>query len=255
MNALELIKQLTVRDFRNRYIGSLLGLFWAICQPLAMMSILWLVFTYGLKMGTPNSTDFACWFFTANIAWIFFQEVILNTTNVYQEYAYLVRKVNFRLSILPIVKILSSLVLHAIFIGIVLLILLFNRVEPQWEWVQVIYYTGCLVMLSLGMGWLFASLNVFMRDIAQIVAIMLQFGFWLTPIVWNYEVVPERWRFLIDLNPVYYITEGYRASLLYKHHIWDNWGSMIYFWGFTISTLFIGLFVFRRLRPHFADML
>jgi ABC-type polysaccharide/polyol phosphate export permease len=255
MSVLELIKQLVLRDLRSRYSGSLLGLFWAICQPLAMMAILWLVFTYGLKAQTADKTNFACWFFSANIAWLFFQEVTLTTTNVYQEYAYLVRKVNFRLSILPIVKILSSLVLHAIFIGIVVFILLFSHTSPQWEWVQVFYYTACLVALTLGLGWLLASLNVFMRDVAQLVAILLQFGFWMTPIVWSSDMVPAQWRFLIELNPIYYITEGYRTSLLYKHHIWDNLSGMVYFWTFTLGVLVLGLFVFRRLRPHFADML
>jgi teichoic acid transport system permease protein len=108
LNRRELIRQLTIRDFRARYAGSWLGLFWAICQPLAMMCILWFVFSYGLKAGPQGNVNFVCWFFTANIPWLFLNEAINNVTNVYHEYAFLVKKVNFRLAILPLIKILSA---------------------------------------------------------------------------------------------------------------------------------------------------
>lgn len=255
MGPLELIKQLAIRDFRNRYSGSILGLFWAIFQPLAMMSILWFVFAYGLKAGPQKEVNFVCWFFTANIAWNFFQEAVSSTTQVYLEYAYLVRKVNFRLVLLPIVKIISALALHAIFICIVMVILLFNHIAPRWEWLQIIYYAGSLVVLLLGLGWLLASLNVFMRDVAQIVSIFLQFGFWLTPIVWNQSALPERWHSIINLNPLFYITEGYRNSLLYGRPFWENWLAGIYYWTVTFLIFCLGLFVYRRLRRHFADLL
>ena len=256
LNRRELIRQLTIRDFRARYAGSWLGLFWAICQPLAMMCILWFVFSYGLKAGPQGDVNFVCWFFTANIPWLFLNEAINNVTNVYHEYAFLVKKVNFRLAILPLIKILSATCLHLIFLAILIVILLSNGEMPTWSWLGAIYYFFAAVVFLFGLGWLLSTLNVFLRDVGQLVSIATQFGFWLTPIVWNYEQVPESWRWVLKLNPIFYITEGYRRSFLHREPFWQGLGwSTLYFWTLTAAIFVAGTLVYKRLRRHFADLL
>jgi len=84
---------------------------------------------------------------------------------------------------------------------------------------------------------------------------VLQFGYWLTPVFWSLKMIPERYHFLVKLNPVYYITEGYRRSFIYKEWFWQHQTQTIYFWGVTILTLLLGLFVFSRLRDHFNDII
>ena len=101
-----------------------------------------------------------------------------------------------------------------------------------------------------------ASINVFMKDASQIVGIFIQFGFWLTPIVWPVTFIPDKYLILLKLNPVYYVVEGYRQSFLFKTPFWEVplWQTA-YFWGVSFFLLFTGVFVFRRLQPHFADVL
>jgi lipopolysaccharide transport system permease protein/teichoic acid transport system permease protein len=236
----------------------MLGLLWAFIQPLAMMTILWGVFSYGLKAKAQEpGISFIAWFFAASIAWNFFQDTTLMTSNAITEYAFLVKKVDFKVRLLPVVKILSALVLHMIFILILVAILLLNGIMPSWHWLQVSYYMSCAVILSLGLGWLLSSLSVFTRDIGQIVGIIIQFGFWVTPIIWNWRIsIPAKWQWVIKLNPVFYITEGYRNSFVYNLPISaQGLHSTLYFWLFTSVLLVLGHKVFMQLKPHFGDVL
>lgn len=252
-----LIYQLAKRDFKTRYIGSGLGLFWAFLQPLAMMAILWFVFEHGLK-SSPYSSDipFVAWFFTAMVAWNYFSDVFSVSTGVLNEYSFMLKKVEFNVSTLPIVKVVSSAGIHLIFLGILFIILAINGMAPSWHWFQIVYYFFAMTYLLVGLSWLTSSLNIFLKDTAQIVSILSQFGFWLTPIVWDVNQLPENMRVYLRLNPMLYIIDGYRNSLLHKKSIFEEDLSFtLYFWVFSTLVMLVGIVVFRRLRPHFADVL
>lgn len=252
-----LILELTKRDFKNRYAGSMLGIFWAFIQPLMMMMILWFVFTVGLKASVSNNgVPFVVWFFTGMIAWNFFADGFVVSSNVFNEYAFLVKKVNFRVSILPIVKLLASAVLHGVFLLILAAVLIANGYYPRWSWLQTFYYMGALFCLLTSLSWMSASLNVFLKDVGQIIGIVVQFGFWLTPVIWNSSQVPEPYVRFLKLNPMYYIVEGYRDSLIEGTPFWTV-GPLLtaYFWGFTSIVFVLSIAIFRKLRPHFADVL
>lgn len=251
-----LIKAMVIRDFRSRYVGSVFGLAWAILQPLAMMGTLYLVFAYGLKVKIYDETSFISWFFSAIIAWNFFQEVMLSTTGVYREYSYLIKKMNFQLELLPLVKILSGLIIHSIFIVIVLGIVTINSGFPGWYAFQLIYYIIALVYLMFGLGWITSTFNVLLKDVGQLVSIFIQFGFWATPIIWPLKSLPENLQLVAKLNPLYYIIEGYRKSLVYKIPLWqESFYHTAYFWALSTLIFILGIYSFRRLKPHFADVL
>jgi lipopolysaccharide transport system permease protein/teichoic acid transport system permease protein len=247
---------LVKRDFKSRYAGSMLGLVWAFLQPLAMMLILSFVFIYGLKARPVAGPPFAAWFFSASVAWNFVSDGIVVAGNAILEYAFLVKKVNFRVRLLPLVKVLSALILHLVFLVVLVAILLWQRIYPTIYWLQVVYYLAGAVALLVGLGWLTAALNVFTRDIGQLIGIALQFGFWVTPIVWDIHALDPKYQRLLKLNPAFYLTEGYRNSFVYGRSIAEHgWLSALYFWGFTAAVLAVGHIVFKRLRPHFGDVL
>lgn len=250
--------QLARQDFRNRYTGSLLGFAWTILQPMAMVAVLWLVFTGPIKIPMRQETPFALWLIVGMAAWNFFAEALVLSTCVFHEYSFLVKKVKFRIAMLPMVKILSSLAIHAIFMAIVLAVLLLRGVAPNLFWLQTLYYSFALVALLLAAGWITSSLNVFMRDIGHIVAVLLQFGFWLTPIVWDAAMLGpaySRYAGILKLNPMNYIVCGYRNSLLLRRPFWcDPWDAAC-FWFVTALLMLAGAIIFRRLKPHFADVL
>ena len=166
-----LIYELVKRDFKNKYMGSVLGLVWAVLQPLLMMTIMWFVFTFGLKADRGSaSAPFVCYLFTGMGAWNFFGESLSGSTNVIFEYSFLVKKVNFRLSILPIVKLLSSGIISFVFLTIVVIVLFVNGIYPSLLWFQLFYYIIAMMLLTLGLSWITSAMNVFREKIIGAVA-------------------------------------------------------------------------------------
>jgi lipopolysaccharide transport system permease protein/teichoic acid transport system permease protein len=130
-----------------------------------------------------------------------------------------------------------------------------SGILPSLYWLQAIYYMVAAVFFILGMSWLLSSLGVFVKDITYIVAIFLRFTFWLTPIFWNINMIPERLRIYIKINPMFYIVQGYRESFIYQVPFWEHPVYALYFWGLSCIMLIVGVIVFRRLRPHFGDVI
>jgi lipopolysaccharide transport system permease protein/teichoic acid transport system permease protein len=126
---------------------------------------------------------------------------------------------------------------------------------PDIYSLQVVYYLFSSIVLMLGISWMTSSLVIFLRDIGQVIGMFLQFGFWLTPVFWSLKTVPERYHLIVKLNPLYYITEGYRDSFFYKTWFWEHQGQTTYFWVTTAIIFVSGAVIFRKLRPHFADVL
>ncbi len=252
-----LIGELARRDFKESYADSVLGLTWAILKPLSMALIMWFAFTYGLRVGKGTlGMPFICYLFTGNLAWDYFSGAFSGSTNVIQQYSFLVKKMDFRLSILPVVKLVSASYLNAIFFCVVVLLLVTNGIYPSWYWFQVLYYFFAMVMLTLGLGWITSAITVFAKDVKHIITILLQFGFWATPILWNPAMLPDSFQVFVKLNPMAYIVMGYRNSLVLGKPFWEESLSVtIYFWGLTFFFLFLGIAIFKRLRPHFADVI
>ena len=126
---------------------------------------------------------------------------------------------------------------------------------PNIYWLQIVYYLLATFILLLGLSWITSSVIVFFKDIGQLVAMVLQFGFWLTPIFWNITNIPEKYHWIIKLNPLVYIIEGYRNSMIYHKWFWEDMHMTVYFWIVTIIIFVIGGLTFKKLRPHFADVL
>ncbi|MCK5058013.1 MAG: ABC transporter permease [Candidatus Aminicenantes bacterium] len=251
----KLILKMTKRDFRNKSLGSLLGILWSFIQPIIFILVIWCVFELGFKSKPMGDFPFILWLASAMILWLFFADSFLSATNSVFEYSYLVKKVRFRVSMLPIVKILSALIVHLFFLVFLFLMFLIYGIIPGIYALQLIYYLFATIVLVLGLSWITSAINLFFRDISQIVQIILQIGFWFTPIFWSLVMIPEKYRFIFRLNPVYYLTMGYRDSMINKVWFWERPELTIYFWCFTLLVFAIGSIIFRRLRPHFADVL
>lgn len=250
-----MIYELSKDDFNKQYLGSFLGIFWAFFDPLAFMAILWFVFSVGLRVGRTENVPFVAYLFTGLIAYNFFQNAVGASPGIIRSYAFVVNKVNFRSSILPIVKAISALAVHLVFVIIVMGVLVASHVPPSRFWFQIIYYLFAMVFLILGFSWLLSALGVFVKDIGNVVSIILRFGFWLTPIFWPISMIPDKYLIFLKLNPVFYLVQGYRESFIYGVWFWEHPLYTLYFWIFSFVIFVLGVFVFRRLRPHFADVL
>jgi ABC-type polysaccharide/polyol phosphate export permease len=250
-----LIVQLTVRDFKSRYLGSYLGLLWAFIQPVVTILIFWFVFEVGFKSAPVGDFPFILWLMAGIIPWFFIAETLMSGTGAVVENSYLVKKIVFRVSMLPVIKLLSALIVHLFFVIVIFIVFSVYHIFPGIHSLQVIYYGFSAIVLLLGLTWLTSSSMVFLKDVGQIVSMFTQFGFWLTPIFWSLQMVPPKYQIFLKLNPVYYITEGYRDSFVHNVWFWEHPIYTAYYWLFTGFVFVLGAVVFSRLRPHFADVL
>lgn len=250
-----IIGQLVRNDLKARYAGNSFGIFWAYVQPLVNMLVMWFVFQVGFRNSPVDDIEFILWYLSANIPWIFFNDGILSASNCLSEYSYLVKKMRFRTSMLPVVKVLSAAYLHVFFMFFACLMFEIYGYQPQWTWFQIIYYSFALLCLMVGLSWIVASVSVFFKDFSQLVAIVLSIQFWLTPVFWAPAQMSERFLRIFKLNPLYYIANGYRESLIYGLPFWNNLKITGYYWGLTAVVFVVGALLYNRLRPHFADML
>jgi lipopolysaccharide transport system permease protein/teichoic acid transport system permease protein len=250
-----LILDLSKKNIKTRYLGSYLGITWAFIQPTIQILIFWFVFQVGFKSVPVDDFPFILWLSAAMIPWFFISDAIQSGSTSIIENSYLVKKVVFRVSILPLVKIYSAVFIHLFFIVFLILMFWIYGYSPDWFYLQLVYYGVAVIPLVLGITWITSSLVIFLKDISQIVAMLLQFGFWLTPIFYSLGFVPEKYHFLMKLNPFFYITEGYRDCFIYHKWFWEHPSLTLYYWTMTVVLLGLGAFLFKRLRPHFADVL
>lgn len=255
-NSKTLIWSLAKNDFKTKYAGSYLGIIWAFIQPVITILVYWFVFEFGLKAGSPTEgVPFILWFSAGLIPWFFFSDAINNAMNCYIEYSYLVKKVVFKISILPIVKIISSLFVHFAFIAFILILSSLYGFFPTIYLMQLIYYIFCTFFLVLALSYITSAVIPFLKDLGQIVNILLQIGMWATPIMWSNTIVPENFQWIVKINPMFYIVEGYRDTFI--NHIWffEKYFQTIYFWIITLFIFALGALIFKKLKPHFADII
>ena len=250
-----LLLSLTKNDLKQKYLGNILGVAWALIQPTATIIIFWFVFQVGFKSKPVDNFPFILWLVAGMFPWFYFAEGLSNGTNSIIANSFLVKKVVFRVSLLPIVSLLSALSIHIFFMFFMFAMFMYYGYMPEIYWIQVIYYVFALSILLLGLSWITSSVVVFFKDMGQLVAIIIQFGFWLTPIFWNITIIPEKYHWIIELNPIVYIIEGYRNSMIYHKWFWEDMSMTLYFWLVTAAIFIIGSLTFKKLRPHFADVL
>ena len=253
-----LIWKLAKNDFKKRYAGSYLGAVWAMVQPVVTVVMYYIVFDVIMGSGRPTSNADIPYvlFLTAGLVpWFYFSEALTNGTYSMLEYNYLVKKVVFKISILPIIKIIAATFLHVFFAVVLLGIAAIYGYYPSIYTVQLVYYSFCMFILVLGMCYTTCAVMVFFKDLAQIINIALQIGMWATPILWDIETISPKAQMLVKINPLVYIVSGYRSAILEQKWFFEDFYSTMYFWIFTVVIFGIGTLVFKKLKVHFADVL
>lgn len=250
-----LIWSMAKREIAAQYVGSLLGFMWTFIKPVVMICVFWFVFSVGFKSKPMGDIPFVVWLAAGLAPWFCFADVVVSSTHAVVGNAHLVKKTLFPSQILPVIKLLSGLITHTVFLVILVVLLISQGVPLRFHISQFLYYLFCLSMLALGISWAVSALHVFVRDVGQVVAVILQVGFWATPIFWDINIMSPKVQQLLKINPFYYIVQGYRESFLDFTPFWQHGLYTLYFWGVTGSALVGGAYVFRKLKPQFADVL
>ncbi len=258
-----LIWKLAKNDFRKRYSGSYLGGIWAMAQPVVTVVMYYMVFDIIFNSPGPLLNDgtrapYVLSLTAGLVPWFFFSEALNHGTMALLEYNYLVKKVVFKISVLPIIKVIAASFIHVFFVGVLLVVGCFYGYYPTIYTIQLLYYSACLFMFILALCYTTCAVVVFFRDLSQIINIVLQIGMWATPILWNLGDMQATYGdavLLFKLNPIVYIVDGYRSAIMEKQWFFEDFFSTMYFWIITALLFGIGALVFKRLKVHFADVL
>ena len=254
-NNRSILLSLAKRNFRQKYFGSALGFFWGFIEPVLFISILYAVFTLGLRVNTVEDLPFAVYLICGIVAWLYFSSTFSASSNAISQHSFLVNNLGFRNSFLPLINIVGNLIPHAFLLMVAIFIAWAHGYTPSLYTLQVFYYLFAAMYLLVGLSLLTSSTNLFLKDVGKLVSVMVQFGFWLTPVFWNASMVPEKYQWLIKLNPVFYIVKGYRESLVHMVPFWSHPLESMYFWVIATFILLAGISVFNKLEPHFGDVI
>ena len=258
-----LIWKLAKNDFKKRYAGSYLGAIWAMAQPVVTVVMYFLVFDIVFNSEGPLLIDgtrapYVLSLTAGLVPWFFFSDALNHGTMALLEYNYLVKKVVFKISVLPIIKVIAAGFIHVFFVGVLLVVACLYGYYPTIYTIQLVYYSACLFVFVLAICYTTCAVVVFFRDLSQIIGIVLQIGMWATPILWNLVDMQVRYGdavLLFKINPMVYIVDGYRSAVMEKQWFFEDFYSTMYFWIVTALLFGVGALVFKRLKVHFADVL
>ena len=250
----ELIFSFVKRSLLSRYRGSFLGLLWSFINPLFMLLIYTITFSFLFKIRPTSGGDipYTIFLFTGMVPWIAFSEGLSFSTGVILANVNLVKKTVFPLEVLPVVATLTGFI-HSLFALIILLggILLMTH-TLHWTLLLLPVVMIPQLIFTAGLCWLLASLGVFIRDMLQIIGLVLTGWMFMTPIMYPVELIPGRYRWIWTINPMYGVVEGYRDLLL--HGASPHWKMLLLVTSAGVIFAILGYLWFMKTKKAFAEV-
>lgn len=245
------------RDFIGRYQGSMLGVVWSLFNPLVMLAIYTMVFSVAFKArwgaGEESKVAFAIVLFSGMIVHGFFAECLNRAPSLITSHPNYVKKVVFPLEILPWMAVLSALLHFLVSFGVLLVFCLLAGVPVHGGALLIPIALFPLILLILGLSWIFASLGVYLRDLSQIMGMVTTVAMFLAPVFYPIESLPETYRALLAWNPITLPIVQLRDLMLWDKPLqWGAWTSSLLI-GVTVCQ--IGFWWFQKSRRGFADVL
>ncbi|ANB61135.1 ABC transporter permease [Anoxybacteroides amylolyticum] len=253
-----LIMQFIKREVRSRYQGSYLGIVWSFITPLMMLMIYTFVFSvvFKARWGTSSGNskvEFALLLFSGLIVFNIFSEVVSRAPMLITSNVNYVKKVVFPLEILPIVILGSSLFHLGINIVILIMAILIFTGKIYWTVILLPLVLLPICLFTLGLGWFLSSLGVYIRDIGQVMSVVISALMFLSPIFYPISAIPKELQFLYYINPISYVVEDVRRITVWG--LLPHWNWLIIGTVFGVITALLGLIWFKKTRGGFADVL
>jgi lipopolysaccharide transport system permease protein len=246
-----LIRELVARDVRSRYVGSLIGVFWSILNPLLQLLLYTAVFSMVLESRFPG--PFWQYLFCALLPWMSLQESVTRSSRAFLENAILIKKVRFPLEVLPF-SVVASAFVHQLLGTIVFVLVLVANQSLNLELFGFIFILFAFqLLMAFGASMIVACLNVFFRDIAQILGVLFMLLFWTTPMVYPKSIAPAPFSWLLNLNPLTHMVEAYRFVFFGQPA--PSPIGIAYWLSASVGFYYLGNFVLRRTRKDLVDLI
>lgn len=248
-----LIAALIERQLALRYRGSLLGFLWSFLNPLCLMLIYTLVFKYYMRIDHSSVGNYSIYLFCGLLPWVMTTSALVEGCTAIVASGHLITKAMFPAQVLPTVSVVTALVHYLLSLPLLALFMLIAGTGFSLPLIMLPLVIGLHSLMLLGITWMIAALNVHYRDVQHLVSNILTFLFFLCPIVYPAEAIPEQFRPLMYLNPLALLTKVYQDLLILG--VWPTASTWLYLTAWTLLLMIIGSAVFSRLKESFAESL
>lgn len=258
----KLILKMGLSDFKNKFSSTSLGMFWGFIQPIILMFMYYLVFTYLLPSQAPNNAiPFSAWFLPGMAMWMFLSDSTLSISQSIRSYSYLVKKMVFPIDMIPFISFISNFIVAIILFSIVTITSAFVGVIPNF--LTMFYAIFCAICFIIASTRLFSALSTLVPDFSRFLETLMQILFWVTPVIWQIGVtkMPPVLEMIAKFNPFTYPVMVIRDAFLGVHSTMfayqENFNYMytIAFWVITLVFYIYGGYVFNKNKKDFADVL
>jgi lipopolysaccharide transport system permease protein len=251
-----LIANFVRRDLSARYKGSVMGTLWSVVQPLVMLGLYTYVFSaiMKVKVGPAEGTNvFAIYLFCGMLPWNAFQEGVSRSATVILDHANLIKRTVFPSEILPVYVVASGLINQLIGLGVLVgaVLLTAKAISPLLLFLPVIFLLQAT--FTLGLAWIVAAINVFLRDVGQSLGMVLTLWLFVTPVFYPPSLVPQSLKWILFMNPMMWVVEAYRSIIL--RGAMPSWVSLLAMTLCSLTVFVVGRLLFRRMQGAFADVI
>lgn len=243
-------------EFKSRFSRSRFGGFWMILHPLALVLIYALILSEIMTAKLPEVTTsyaYPIYILSGMVGWTLFSEILGRSMGIFIDNGNLIKKMTFPKLTLPLITMGSAFVNFLILFSMMFVVFAFLGHIPYHAIYWIPLLVGITMALAIGIGLFFGTINVFIRDVGQVMSIVLQFWFWLTPIVYISSIIPEKYQDLLMLNPMTGITMGYQNVLLYDKA--PDFSLLIYPSIFALIFLVLAMVIFKKASKEMSDVL
>ena len=250
----ELFFVLAWRDVAVRYKQTVIGLAWALIQPLATMVVFTIIFGKLAKLPAEGAAPYALMVYAGLLPWQLFATSLTGASNSLIGNSNLISKVYFPRLIVPASAVVVAFVDFLISFAILACLMVWYQFLPSWQILALPFFILMAFLASLGPGLWITALNVKYRDFRYVIPFLVQFGLYVSPVGFSSGVVPEQWRLLYSINPVVGVIDGFRWAILggesnlYLPGFLLSWGVIAFF-------LWLGIRQFRKMEKSFADLI
>lgn len=244
------------REFQSKYRNSLLGAAWMVINPLAMIFVYTVIFSQVMRSKLPgidSSFAYSIYLCSGILTWALFAEIVDRAKNTFIEHANLLKKLSFPRSCLPVTVVANALLNFSIVFGLFTIFLLITATFPGAVYVALIPVLAILVAFAIGLGVTLGVLNVFFRDVGQFSGIVVQFWFWLTPIIYPISILPEPLRSLMAYNPMVNLIGAFQSILVIGQ--WPEWQRLLPVTILAVALCAFGVHLFRKHAGEIVDEL
>ncbi|MCI8341767.1 MAG: ABC transporter permease [Firmicutes bacterium] len=243
-------------ELMGQYRGTMFGFLWNFLNPALQIFVYWFVFAIGLNSSPPrDGFPYIIWMIVGIIPWFYISGVLMTSTMSIHNYGGILKHMYIPLSIVPIKTVFSGVIGHVWAMCMVFLIIFLSGYSVSGYVFQTLYFLFCSIVFLVGYSLFTSAITVVFKDFSKFMNSVIRLLFYITPVVWVQERLPENLIFVLKLNPFAYIIDGYRDSILYGRNLMWHWKQGCFFWAVTIILLIVGCNVHVKFRKQFIDLI